>query len=67
MCRLFGMSGGIWLRDLRVIDLSRPHAGLKRLNRVIGINVNRIIYLHLQDQVRTTLQIESEMNPVLQR
>ena len=64
---LFGMAGGIRLCDLGVIDFSRTHARLQRLDCIIRVHIDGIVHLHLQDQVRATLEIESEVNPVLQR
>jgi hypothetical protein len=60
----FGMVHRIGLGDVGVIDLVRPHVFFEARNRVVGIDVDRVVHLHLQDQVRPAAQIEAQMNAV---
>src|SRR5579862_3410961 len=54
----------IRLGDVGVVDLARAHVLFKPRNRVVGIDIDRIVDLHLQNEVGSTAQIESQMNAI---
>ena len=54
----------IGLGDVGVIDLARAHVFLQARNRVVGIDVDRVVHLHLQDQVGAAPQVEAQVNAV---
>ena len=65
------MTSGCLLR-IRLGDLAEGDVGglesvLQPLDRAIGIGIDRVIDLHLQNQVRAALQIEPEVDALLQR
>ena len=60
----FGMVHRIGLDDVGVIDLVRPQVFLEARKRVVGVDVDRVVDLHLQDQVRPATQVEAQMNAV---
>ena len=55
----------IGLGDVRVVDLMRAHVFFKARNRIVGIDVDRIIHLHLQDEVRSAAQIEAKIDVIV--
>ena len=60
----FGMVDRVGLGDVRVVDLARAHILFEARNRVVGVNIDRVFDLHLQDQVRPPAKIEPQMNAV---
>ena len=42
-----------------------PQVLLQTLNRVIRIDLNSIVHLNLQNQVRSAFQVEAEVYPLL--
>ncbi len=60
----FRMVYRIGLGDVGVIDLVRPQVFLEARNCVVGIDIDRVVDLHLKDQVRPAAQIEAQMNAV---
>ncbi len=55
---LVGMIDWIGLGDLGVVDLVRAQIFLQSLDRVVGINIDRVVHLHLQNQVSAALEVE---------
>src|ERR1019366_6781710 len=60
----FGMVHRIGLGDVGIIDLVRPQVFLETRKRVVGVDVDRVVDLHLQDQVRPPTEVEAQMNAV---
>src|SRR5208282_2164198 len=54
----------IGLGDIGVIDLVRPQVFLEARQRVVGIDIDRVVDLHLQNQVRAAIEVEAQMNAV---
>ena len=46
-------------------DLAGAHVFLQPRHRVVGVDVDRIVDLYLEDQVRTAPQIKAQVNLVL--
>src|SRR5229473_2498392 len=57
----------IRLSDFSVGDLPRLHSCLQHFNGVVGINIDRIVHLYLQDQVCPAFEIQPQVNAVLKR
>ena len=57
----------IRLGDLAEGDVGSLQVVLQTLDRAVGVGIDGVIDLHLKNQVRATLQIESQVNALLQR
>ena len=57
----------IGLGDLSEGNIGLLEAFLQPLDHAIGVGVDGVVDLHLQDQVRSALQIEPEVDAALQR
>src|ERR1700674_696224 len=57
----------IGLHDVGVINLARAHVLFKARNRVVGVDVDRVVDLHLQDEVRPPSKIKPQMNAISDR
>ena len=54
----------IGLGDVGIADLVRAQVFLEACHRIVGVHVDRVIDLHLQDQVRAAAKVEAQMNAV---
>ena len=52
------------LADVRVVNLRLTQLLFQRFDCILRDNVDGVVYLHLQDQVRSTLQIEAQVDVV---
>jgi hypothetical protein len=59
------MVGGVRLGNLRVVDLADAHLLLEPLDGVVGVHIDSIVDLHLQNQVGPALEVEAEMDALL--
>ena len=59
-----GMVHRIGLGDVGVDDLARAHVLFKARNRVVGVNIDRVVDLHLQNKVGSAAEIKAQMNAV---
>ena len=58
------MVHGIRLGDLDVVDLARAHVFFQARHRVIGIHIDRVVHLHLENEVCAALEVEPEVNAI---
>src|SRR5581483_7464220 len=61
---LVGSIDRIGLGDLDVVDLLGAKIFLQALDRIIGVGIDGVVYLHLQDEVGASLEIEAEVDAV---
>ena len=52
----------VWLGDFAIGDLGRLERGFQALHRVVGFEVDGVVDLHLQNQMRTALEIEPQVD-----